>query len=105
MDDADERAAEDTQSMAQAGAAKDAAAAEHPAEAGPAADATAAAPPLDLTDEDDDADSDPALAELTDDPAALSRLAERYLDQDRPVEALAIYTRLVELTPEDPNPL
>src|SRR5436190_1475368 len=55
--------------------------------------------------EEQSADEGAALAEPpTDDPEALRTLAESYLERDQPAEAAAVYTRLAELTPADPDP-
>src|SRR5947209_690031 len=57
-----------------------------------------------LTDEleqDPDAGAQPP----PDDPAALRELAEAYLERDQVAEAVAVYTRLVELAPDDPDAL
>jgi tetratricopeptide (TPR) repeat protein len=45
------------------------------------------------------------LATVQDDPEALQRLGESYLEADRNAEAIAVYTRLIELKPDDPEPL
>ncbi|HEX6608017.1 MAG TPA: tetratricopeptide repeat protein, partial [Chloroflexia bacterium] len=45
------------------------------------------------------------LATIQDDPEALQRLGESYLEADRNAEAIAVYTRLIELKPADPEPL
>src|SRR4051794_16551374 len=55
--------------------------------------------------EEQSADEGAALAEPpTDDPEALHTLAESYLERDQPAEAAAVYPRLAELTPADPDP-
>lgn len=48
---------------------------------------------------------DNPAAVLENDPEALRRLADRYLEVNRPIEAAALYTRLMELRPDDPAPL
>jgi tetratricopeptide (TPR) repeat protein len=49
-------------------------------------------------------DEEITTAPLPDDPAALRQLAESYLDRDEPAAAVAVYTRLAELTPDDSDP-
>ena len=60
-------------------------------------------PTLDLELPEDAADDLPAGG--AEDPAALRRLADGYLEADQPAEAAAVLSRLVELTPTDPDPL
>ena len=64
----------------------------------------------DTTETTPGSDADPVeeemdLATVQDDPEALQRLGESYLEADRNAEAIAVYTRLMELKPDDPEPL
>ena len=64
-------------------------------------DAMAEAAPV----EDAAPDAEADLAAVQDDPEALQRLGESYLEADRQPEAIAVFTRLMELKPDDPEPL
>src|SRR6476659_490222 len=60
-------------------------------------------PTLDLELPEDAADD--LTAAGPDDPATLRRLADGYLEADRPAEAAAVLSRLVDLAPADYEPL
>ena len=55
--------------------------------------------------EDTEAAEEVDLAAVQDDPEALQRLGDSYLAADRNAEAVAVFTRLIELKPDDPEPL